>query len=152
MENGNACDVLATWQLRWIGQGMDAWEAGADWPQVPTLRQAGGAVTTKPAAKNNPFHNRRPRRHHRRELMRNRSLLLAIALLALTACTDNETAARALHGAGYSDVQLTGYRWIGCGKDDDFSTGFKAKGPTGVPVTGVVCSSWFGKGATVRQD
>lgn len=84
--------------------------------------------------------------------MRNRCLIVAVALLALTACTDNDTAIRALYGAGYSDIHLTGYRWIGCGEDDDFSTGFQAKGPTGVPVTGVVCSSWFGKGATVRTD
>lgn len=84
--------------------------------------------------------------------MNTRLILVAAAVIALSACTDNKTASRAPHGAGYTDVKLTGYRWIGCGGDDDFATGFNAKGPTGVQVTGVVCSSWWGKGATVRTD
>jgi hypothetical protein len=83
--------------------------------------------------------------------MRNRFAFLAVALLALTACTDNGAATRALQGAGYTDIQLTGYRWTGCSDSDDFATGFEAKGPTGVRVTGVVCSGWL-KGATVRTD
>lgn len=80
-----------------------------------------------------------------------RTLILATVLLALAACTDNDTATRALQGAGYTDIQLTGYRVTGCSDSDDFATGFEAKGPTGVRVTGVVCSGWL-KGATVRTD
>lgn len=83
--------------------------------------------------------------------MRNRLTFLAVTLLALTACTDTDTATRALQGAGYTDIQLTGYRWTGCSDSDDFATGFEAEGPTGVRVTGVVCSGWL-KGATVRTD
>jgi hypothetical protein len=83
--------------------------------------------------------------------MRNRFLLLAIALLTLTACTADDTATRALQGAGYTDIHITGYRVFGCAKGDDFHTGFDAKGPTGQRVSGVVCSGLF-KGATVRTD
>jgi hypothetical protein len=83
--------------------------------------------------------------------MRNRYLFLAVALLALTACTDNDEATRALQGAGYHDIQMSGSRWFGCDTDDMFATGFEAKGATGTPVTGVVCSGPL-KGSTVRTD
>lgn len=83
--------------------------------------------------------------------MKHRIAILSIALLALSACTDGDTATRALHGAGYTDIQLTGYRWTGCSDSDDYATGFSATGPTGVRVTGVVCSGWL-KGATIRTD
>jgi hypothetical protein len=75
---------------------------------------------------------------------------MALAL-ALAGCTDQNAADRALTGAGYSNIQITGYRWTGCSDSDDFATGFKASGPTGKQVYGVVCSGLF-KGATIRMD
>lgn len=78
--------------------------------------------------------------------------VLAIAVLCLlTACTAEDEATRALRGAGYKDVQFTGYRVFGCGKGDSWHTGFEATGPSGVKVSGVVCSG-FMKGATIRTD
>lgn len=76
--------------------------------------------------------------------------LVTALLLSLAACTDSEAAKKALTGAGYSEIQLTGYSY-GCSENDTFSTGFKAKGPTGVRVNGVVCSGVL-KGSTIRTN
>lgn len=75
-------------------------------------------------------------------------VVVAVALLA--GCSDSETALRTLQGAGYKDINITGYTPFMCGKDDTFSTGFEATGPTGVRVTGAVCSGLLVKGATIR--
>lgn len=72
-----------------------------------------------------------------------------LAVLLLVGCTDEVGARRALRGAGYTSIELTGFAWTGCGGGDDQATGFRAKGPTGVHVEGVVCSSWS-KGSTIR--
>lgn len=77
--------------------------------------------------------------------------LIAAALLALTACVGQDRAARVLKEQGYTDIEITGYRWLGCSDDDQFHAGFKAKSPAHVPVTGVVCSG-FTKGSTIRLD
>ena len=54
--------------------------------------------------------------------------------------TDEVTALRVLHTEGYTDITLTGFVWnAGCGLDWN-RTGFKARGPTGAPARGVVCS------------
>jgi len=80
--------------------------------------------------------------------------LLAILLAILLAgCTSHTDAERALDSMGFTQVQITGYRWFGCADSDDLHTGFRALGVNGKPVTGVVCSSFFwGKGTTVRFD
>jgi hypothetical protein len=76
--------------------------------------------------------------------------LTTLLLLLLVGCSDPDTARRALDGAGYTEIQITGWNWTGCAKNDTYSTGFKAKGPTGKPVEGVVCSGMLLKGATIR--
>jgi len=73
--------------------------------------------------------------------------ILAIALLS--GCTAPERSTVALQKAGYSDIQTTGHSWFECGKDDKFSTGFKARNPVGVGVSGTVCCGWF-KSCTIR--
>lgn len=83
--------------------------------------------------------------------MKLRLLAAAIGLFALTACDDPATARRVLDNQGYTNVQLNGRPWFGCGKDDAFATAFSATSPSGKPVTGVVCSDLF-KGATIRFD
>lgn len=65
--------------------------------------------------------------------------ILALAILLISGCTRPEQATKALDGAGYTDIKLSGYT-LGCGKDDAFADGFIAKGPTGKTVSGVVCS------------
>jgi hypothetical protein len=79
----------------------------------------------------------------------NRAFAVA-ALMLLTGCDDPKTARHALDNAGYSDIQVGGYDFFMCGKDDDFATKFTARNPAGRLVSGAVCSSWFGKGATIR--
>lgn len=79
-----------------------------------------------------------------------RATLIVLVALTLSACADSSNAARVLIQAGYTDVKITGYTPFTCGKDDKMSTGFTAKGPTGVPVTGTVCSGWLIKNSTIR--
>ncbi|EON13430.1 hypothetical protein [Pandoraea sp. SD6-2] len=79
-----------------------------------------------------------------------RLVALAALLALLSACTDSDTARRALVGAGYTDVHIDGYSFYGCGDNDDYSTAFTARGPTGVLVSGAVCSSFLTKAATIR--
>ncbi len=79
-------------------------------------------------------------------------LLPAIALvLALAACSDGDTARRVLMQQGYTEIEITGWSPFSCSQDDTFSTGFQAKSPAGLRVTGTVCSAFF-KGATIRFD
>lgn len=75
--------------------------------------------------------------------------LLLLALLAAS-CTDKDGATQALEAAGYKAIQITGYRFFGCGKDDTYQTGFRAIGLNGKPVEGVVCAGMFMKGSTIR--
>lgn len=78
---------------------------------------------------------------------------ICICLLAsLFGCSNPspDRITKILMDSGYSDIQLTGPRPLGCSEDDHYSDGFKAKGPTGRDVKGVVCSTVFGKGSTIR--
>lgn len=74
-----------------------------------------------------------------------------ILMLSLSACSSSNDAHRALESAGFTEISITGYRFTGCGEDDDFTTGFTARNPQGKYVSGVVCSGWF-KGGTIRFD
>lgn len=80
-----------------------------------------------------------------------RKLLILAATLGLVACTDAPGAERALKQAGYSHVEITGYAWFDCEEKEQYATGFKALGPTGVPVEGSVCAGLL-KGNTIRLD
>lgn len=81
-------------------------------------------------------------------------LLLAMSLFMSgcdSMCTDPVESTRILKQQGYSQVQTTGYSWLACGKNDWYSTGFRAKTQTGAYVEGTVCSGFF-KGHTIRLD
>lgn len=78
-------------------------------------------------------------------------IIALCVLIALVGCTRVDSATKVLQDEGYSNVQITGYRYFGCSKDDHFHTGFKATGPTGRPVSGIVCQGIL-KGGTVRLD
>lgn len=80
------------------------------------------------------------------------ALTTIVAAALLTGCSEPQKAESVLRASGYTDIQIEGYSFFGCSKDDVFKTAFKAKGPTGVPVSGVVCSGLFFKGSTVRLD
>ena len=77
------------------------------------------------------------------------AILIAAALLG--GCTQSQRAQEALADAGYTEIQTTGYAFFACAEKDLFATGFTAKGPTGRPVAGAVCSGVF-KGQTIRLD
>lgn len=77
-------------------------------------------------------------------------MIAIAALLFAAACTDAEEAVDALDTLGMTEIEITGYRWFGCGKEW-FHTGFVAINPKGKRISGVVCAGWL-KGATVRFD
>lgn len=83
--------------------------------------------------------------------------LFVFCLVCIVLCScmthNPEEAVRILEDAGYTEIVLTGYR-MGCGEDDNMHTGFTAKGPTGRPVSGVLCGDYklFGKSNTIRLD
>lgn len=83
------------------------------------------------------------------------TLALATAVLAAvtlpTECSDPTGAHRVLEAAGYSEIKVDGIALWGCADDDTFQTAFRAAGPTGKPVQGVVCAGWL-KGATIRLE
>ena len=80
--------------------------------------------------------------------------VIFVALLAVlvSGCTSKDGAERALKGAGYTEIEIGGYAFFACdGKSDTFATSFTAKGPTGMRVSGAVCSGFL-KGSTIRLD
>ena len=76
-------------------------------------------------------------------------VLIALIVVGSAGCEDEEGAAKALEKAGYTNIETTGYTFFGCDKNDFYRTTFKAVGPTGIEVEGVVCSGFF-KGNTIR--
>ena len=83
--------------------------------------------------------------------MNKTAALLAICLiLLLSACSSPNDATRALQGAGYTNIQTGGYKWFSCGQDDFYHTKFTATNPAGRTVSGVVCSGFLFKDATIR--
>ena len=78
-------------------------------------------------------------------------IAMALCSIVLAGCTQELSSRRALEGAGYTNINMTGFRVWGCDEKDIFHDGFEAVGPTGRRVTGVVCAGWF-KGSTIRLD
>jgi len=66
--------------------------------------------------------------------------------------TDESAAFNTLVALGYKQISFTGFRWLGCLPGEPFHTGFEAKSPGGVWVSGTVCSGWIFLGTTVRLD
>ncbi|BAQ22658.1 hypothetical protein AU156_gp008 [Edwardsiella phage PEi20] len=82
-----------------------------------------------------------------------KKILIALGMVfALAGCTDVENANRILEANGFTDIHFTGYAWMSCSEKDTFSTGFEAKGPTGIPVKGAVCSGMWFKNSTIRFE
>lgn len=78
--------------------------------------------------------------------------LILVAALILSGCTDPSNATRILEDNGYSQVQITGYNWMACSKDDTYHTGFTAVAPGGRHVSGTVCAGVFFKNSTIRFE
>ena len=78
-------------------------------------------------------------------------VVLAIVVTMCVSCSSASDANKVLKSSGFSEIEIEGYTFFGCGEDDAFHTKFCAKNPKGVRVCGVVCSGWF-KGGTLRFD
>ena len=87
-------------------------------------------------------------------------LLLVVGLLFVATFrglwVDESAAARALETQGYSDVQITDYKWFvvgmrGCG-GDAARFDATATNPAGNQVQLFVCVGWPFKGSTVRSE
>lgn len=76
--------------------------------------------------------------------------LIALCFV-LSACTSPEHSEVVLESAGFTRIQMGGYAFWGCGSGDTFHTRFRAAGPTGKKVTGVVCCG-IAKSCTIRID
>lgn len=80
-----------------------------------------------------------------------KKLLLISTLILLASCSDGSGARKVLSAQGMTNIEITGHSFFSCGKDDSFSTGFKATSVNGQQVEGTVCKGIF-KGSTVRFD
>jgi len=80
-----------------------------------------------------------------------KTLHIILAALLLAGCTQDDKARTTLENAGYKDIEITGYRPWMAGKDDTYSTGFKATAPNGNKVSGAVTGGPL-KGSTIRFD
>ena len=79
------------------------------------------------------------------------AILFVPVLFMLRGCTDTVGATRVLRQQGYTDIEITGWRPLMAGKDDVYSTGFRARSVSGETVTGAVTGGLF-KGHTIRLD
>lgn len=77
---------------------------------------------------------------------------LSLLLFALVGCTDAGGAKRLLEAQGMTEVEITGYEPFDCSEEDTLQTGFRAKGPTGKPVSGTVCCGIVLRNCTVRFE
>lgn len=77
-------------------------------------------------------------------------LIIAAIIALLCACTDPNGATKALQANGYKDVQITGYDFFSCSKDDFYCTGFIATAQNGERVEGAVGGGLVLKGRTIR--
>jgi len=76
-------------------------------------------------------------------------LLIASFIFAPALCSTTEPAEHALRNQGFTNINLTGYKYFACSDSDSFNTGFTATNAQGKNVEGVVCCG-FAKKCTVR--
>lgn len=86
--------------------------------------------------------------------MKNLSQLAALVAITSSAllcigCSRPGKAEAVLSANGYTDIEITGWAPFMKGEDDTFSTGFRAKSPSGQTVEGAVTGGWL-KGSTIR--
>ena len=74
-----------------------------------------------------------------------------LLLILSGSCCKPEEAKALLESQGFTQVEITGYRWLMCSEDDAFSDGFVAISAAGQRVSGAVCRGFF-KGSTIRFD
>ena len=72
-------------------------------------------------------------------------------VLLVTGCTNPQSATEVLEKEGYKNIEMTGYNFFSCSKDDFYHTGFTAE-KNGHKVKGTVCEGFIFKGKTIRYD
>lgn len=76
-------------------------------------------------------------------------ILVSLLCVPMGACNISDAdATRTLQHEGVTNVQLHGYAWFECSRDDIFSVKFQGN-KNGFPVEGALCSGGF-KDITVR--
>ena len=80
-----------------------------------------------------------------------KKLCLFLVCISLLGCTDPDKARSVLSSNGYKNIEITGYSYFACSKDDTYQTGFTAISPSGQRITGTVCSGIL-KGSTIRFE
>jgi len=81
-----------------------------------------------------------------------RLILIFLCLIFVYGCTDASKTRSVLASQGFKEVNITGYNFMACSKDDFYHTGFDAISPSGQRVSGTVCERLFFKGSTIRFD
>lgn len=79
-----------------------------------------------------------------------KKLMILSLILLCAACTSEDDARRALSSAGYTDINILGYSFFSCSKEDFFRTEFTATNYQGKTISGTVCSGLLFKDATIR--
>ena len=78
-------------------------------------------------------------------------IIILLSCVLFTSCTNPKSAKKVLEQNGYSNVEITGYNFMACSKEDFYHTGFKAKNiASGVFVEGTVCEGFWFKNSTIR--
>ena len=75
--------------------------------------------------------------------------IIVIVCFMMLSCTRPDSAVELLTKEGYTDIEITGYSWFSCSKDDSFSTGFKAR-KNGNIIEGAICEGLIFKNKTIR--
>jgi hypothetical protein len=79
-------------------------------------------------------------------------VIYIVTLFLIVSCTNISGTEKALHDLGYYPIEVGGYGWFDCGKDDFFATRFKAYSQdSSRVVSGCVCEGVL-KGKTIRLD
>ena len=79
-------------------------------------------------------------------------IIIILAAMFVSGCTDAPKATAVLTAQGYKNIQITGYNFFACSKDDFYHTGFTAISPNGQSVSGTACQGLLFKGTTLRFD
>ena len=78
-----------------------------------------------------------------------KKFMLIIVVVFMVGCTRPESARELLQREGYTNIEITGYAWFACGKDDWSQTGFRAK-KNGITIEGAICEGLIFKNKTIR--
>lgn len=77
-----------------------------------------------------------------------KKIISIIALLFTCSCVNSDRLYEIIENDGVTNVNLTGYAWTGCSKDDTISQKFTGT-KNNKSVNGVICGGWL-KAYTVR--